>query len=249
MQTSMKAQSQPSIQGQCRQRQYNISRGDKKSTATRWIPKNMGHHKDHYWAWVPKSILHPEKTSTIATNKTAQQRWFKQGRPRTNNTQGHPDVLHQNKQKWIPKDQRKEMKKQVAKQVWHSKLNHQAITSVTSQESKKVVVTKWNPRNKQPFIQPQSSKASTMGDQPPSLVTRPKPLRFKALDLQLKLFGPTSVLCPRCSWIELVRQQQGYTKLASTGWQFRTEQQKKTMQDQVIQHQQQLLLNIVNKVV
>ena len=122
-QTSTKAQSQPSSQGQCRQRQYNISRGEKKSTATRWIPKNMVHHIDHYWAWVPKSILHPEQTSTIATNKTAQQRWFKQGRPRTNNTQGHPDVLHQNKQKWIPKDQRKEMKKQVAKQVWHSKLN------------------------------------------------------------------------------------------------------------------------------
>ena len=88
-----------------------------------------------------------------------------------------------------------------------------------------------------------------MGDQPPSLVTRPKPLRFKALDLQLKLFGPTSVLRPRCSWIELVRQQQGYTKLASTDWQFKTEQQMKTMQDQVIQHQQQLLLNIVNKLV
>ena len=88
-----------------------------------------------------------------------------------------------------------------------------------------------------------------MEDKPLSLVTRPKPLRFKALDLQLKLFSPTSVLCPRCSWIELVRQQQGYTKLASTDWQFRTEQQKKTMQDRVIQHRQQLLLNIVNKVV
>ena len=72
---------------------------------------------------------------------------------------------------------------------------------------------------------------------------------FQALDLELKLFGLTSVLWPRCNWLELVRQQQGYTKLASTNWQFRIEQQKKTMQDQVIQHHQQLLFNIVNKLV
>ena len=89
-----------------------------------------------------------------------------------------------------------------------------------------------------------------MGDQPPSLVTMPTPLCFKALDLQLKLFGLTSILWPKCSWLKLVvHQQQGYTKLASANWQFRMEQQKKTMQDQVIQHRQQLLLNIVNKVV
>ena len=61
-----------------------------------------------------QSILHPKRISTINTNKTTQQG---QGRPRTNNTQCHPDDQHKNKQNWIPKHKRKETKTQVTKQV------------------------------------------------------------------------------------------------------------------------------------
>ena len=38
---------------------------------------------------------------------------------------------------------------------------------------------------------------------------------LRALDLQLKLFGFSSVLLPSKKWLEMVRTQQGYLKLAS----------------------------------
>ena len=88
-----------------------------------------------------------------------------------------------------------------------------------------------------------------MGDQPPSLVIRPNPLCFKEFDLQLKLLGITLVLSPRCNWLDLVCHQQDYFKLALTNWQFRTKEQKKAKLDQVIQHHDKILSNIVNNVV
>ena len=53
---------------------------------------------------------------------------------------------------------------------------------------------------------------------------------FQALELQLKLFGATSVLLPTHIWYEYVHEQQGYSKLASNARQakqlaFRTQKQ------------------------
>ena len=42
-----------------------------------------------------------------------------------------------------------------------------------------------------------------------------KRICFRALDLQLKLFGFSSVLLPSKKWLEMVQTQQGYVRLAS----------------------------------
>ena len=64
MQTSTESKYKCVGQGQCKQRQPNTSRDEKKSFAKRWIPKNMVHHIDYYWAWVPKSIQSKSQLST-----------------------------------------------------------------------------------------------------------------------------------------------------------------------------------------
>ena len=44
----------------------------------------------------------------------------------------------------------------------------------------------------------------------------PKLVQFRALNLQLKLFGLALVLLPRQSWHEFVHEQQGSTKKLQT---------------------------------
>jgi hypothetical protein len=43
--------------------------------------------------------------------------------------------------------------------------------------------------------------------------SKPYKMCLQALDLQLKLFGRTSVLLPRTRWLDFVQKQQGYKKL------------------------------------
>ena len=88
---------------------------------------------NQYWAWVPKSILHPKQTSIVDTKQIAHQRQFKQRKPRANNTQGFPNNQHQKKKKWLPKVKIEVTKTKMKKKVWHSKINHQAATTVTFQ--------------------------------------------------------------------------------------------------------------------
>ena len=72
---------------------------------------------------------------------------------------------------------------------------------------------------------------------------------FRALDLQVKLFGSTLVLLPTNNWYEYVRKQQGYSTLASNARQAKQLALRAQKQHQVSQHRHNLVSNIVHHVI
>ena len=72
---------------------------------------------------------------------------------------------------------------------------------------------------------------------------------FWDLDLQVKLFGLTSMVLPPNNWYEYVRKQQGYSKLASNARQAKKLTLQTQKYNQVIQHRQYLLSIIVHNII
>ena len=72
---------------------------------------------------------------------------------------------------------------------------------------------------------------------------------FRALDIQVKLFGFTLVLLPPNNWYEYVRKQQGYSKLASNARQAKQLAPQTQKYNQVIQHRHYILSNIVRNII
>ena len=65
----------------------------------------------------------------------------------------------------------------------------------------------------------------------------------------MKLFGATSILLPTHTWYEYIREQQGYSKLASNARQAKQLTIRMQKQNQVIQHREYLLLNILHNII
>ena len=189
--TTSPMNSSRSVKKPTQSRQPSLTQSPRqKKNQWKWVPKEQVHRVDSYWAWVPKSLLHA-KTETKPSQPHIPMPSYNEIRRTTTH--------------WVPQQKSK------PQQTWKVK-SSLLPSSVTPIVPKKQQTRKWLPKN------PQVSKPSQLSTKTTSnqmFTSGLKSMCFRALDLQLKLFGSSSVLLPRHTWYEFVHQQQGYSKLAS----------------------------------
>ena len=146
-------------------------------------------------AWVPKDVLKTKLTSISLNPQPSTQVWCK----RTSERRDHTQVCSQHYMTQV-------------KQVWKRKQSKSRPSREKDVNDKSRMI--WRPKQKE------SSKPTTQVHQAQTSEVHKEDkrnantrMKFRALDLQLKLFGFSSVLLLNQTWLELVRTQQGYVRL------------------------------------
>ena len=205
----------------------------------KWIPKKQIQAQSTTNAiWVPKGAkITPTQSQKV---KPSTQREHKQ--PAWRNQRQNPSTI---KYKWIPK---KDVYRISSTQAWiprqkDIKLWHQPHKPQTAEEtrpdtakesasvsSSKISIQKMIWRPKQAKVQ------STKGSQPISseypqqkqhlMPISQQSIQQRALQLQIKLFGLTSVLLRKRDWLTFVRRNQGYKPISAVSRQTRASRPK-----------------------